>query len=299
MLAHIGVQGVITRTVLRDADLRWIFLGCLLPDLPWILQRLGRAFMPGLNAYDLRLYAVVQASLAACILLCGALALYSSEPWKIFRVLTLNAVLHLLLDACETKWANGVHLLAPLSWELLNFGLFWPESWCILLLTIFGLAYGVRAWWHTPLPLLPATPRPSWQRRYATLLIVAYVALPLAFRHGPYAMDNHSVKTLQERELRPGRLVEFDRNLYLKRPQGDHLRTFAREELRVTGKKSEHSSLVSIRAMFVDPTTIRIDALHTHWGESRDLASYLGLVLLVGLWLRPYIQRAGGCRHTL
>jgi hypothetical protein len=299
MLAHIGVQGVVTKTLLRDADPRWVFLGCLLPDFPWILQRFGHAFMPGLNAYDLRLYTITQASLTACILLCGALALYSSQPLKIFRVLALNAVLHLLLDACETKWANGVHLFAPFSWELLNFGLFWPESWLILLLTIFGLTYGVRAWWHMPPPLLPSTLRPPWQRRCATLLIVAYVVLPMAFCNGPYAMDNHSVKTLKERELRTGRPVEFDRNLYLKHPLGDYVRTFAREELRVTGKKSEHSGLVSIRAMFVDPTTIHIDTLHTHWGASRDLASYLGLALLVMLWLRPYIQRARGCRNTL
>jgi hypothetical protein len=299
MLAHIGVQGIATRTLIRDADLRWVLLGCLLPDFPWILQRLGQTFMPGLNPYDLRLYAIGQASLAACLLLGGALALYSSQPAKIFRLLALNTVFHLLLDACETKWANGVHLLAPFSWKLLNFGLFWPESWLIFLLTIFGFAYGVRVGWHTPPPPTPATPRPLWQRPCATLLVIGYVLLPLALRNGPYAMDNHSVRTLREGALRTGRPVEFDRNLYLKQTTGDRLRTFAGEELRVVGTPSERSGLVSVRATFVDPTTVHIDDIHRHWGITRDLASYLGIALLVGVWLRPYVRRARACRNTL
>jgi hypothetical protein len=299
MLVHIGVQGVATRALIRDADLRWVFLGCLLPDFPWILQRLGQTFVPGLNPYELRLYAIGQASLVLCLLLGGALALYASQPAKIFRLLALNAVFHLLLDACETKWANGVHLFAPLSWELVNFGLFWPESWLISLLTVFGFASGIRGGWQVPPPPTPATPRPLWQRRCATLLVVGYMLLPLAFRSGPYAMDNHSVKTLRESALRTGRLVEFDRNLYLKQPAGDRLRTFAGEELRVIGTQREHSGPVSVRATFVDPATVRIDDIHAHWGMARDLASYLGIALLIGVWLRPYMLRVRVCRNTL
>jgi hypothetical protein len=299
LLAHMGVQGVATHALIRDVDPRWVFLGCLLPDIPWILQRLAQALVPGLNPYSLRLYAVAQASFAACLLLSGALALSTAQPAKIFRVLALNAVFHLLLDACETKWANGVHFFAPLSWDLVNFGFFWPESWIVLLLTLFGLAYGVRAWWDLPVPPPTGIPRPPWQRPCAMLLVLAYFALPLALRKGPYAQDNHSVQTLQERELRPGRFVEFDRNRYVKLPGGDRLRTFTHEELRVTGIEGEHSGLVSVRATFVDPTTLHIQALHAHWGPSRDLASYLGLVLLAALWLRPYLQRFRGFRNTL
>jgi hypothetical protein len=301
MLAHIGVQGIATRALIRDADLRWVLLGCLLPDFPWILQRLGKTFVPGLNPYDLRLYAIGQASLGLCLLLGGALALFSSQPAKIFRLLALNTIFHLLLllDACETKWANGVHLFAPFSWELVNFELCWPESWLIYLLTIFGFAYGVREGWHVSPPPMPTTPRLFWQRLCATLLVVGYMLLPLALRSGPYARDNHSVKTLQESALRTGRPVEFDRNLYLKQTAGDRLRTFAGEELRVIGTHSERSGLVSVRATFVDPTTVHIDDIHTHWGVTRDLASYLGIALLVGLCLRSYMRRARTSRNTL
>jgi hypothetical protein len=270
------------------AEPRWIFLGCLIPDLPWILQRLGSMFIPGLDLYDLRLYAIVQASLAVSLLLCGALAQLSSRASEVFNVLAFNAFLHLLLDACETKWANGVHLFAPFSWTLLNFGWFWPESLLILLLTAFGLVYVVWTLWHTaqrPMLLRWRSPR---RLLCATGLLIAYISLPLAFRAAPYAQDNHFVGTLRERQLRVGRPVEFDRNLYLKRPSGDVLRTFAGEELRISSERLGQSEVVSVRATFVDPTTIRIDALHIHWGSGRDIASYLGLVLFAALWMKPY-----------
>jgi hypothetical protein len=112
-------------------------------------------------------------------------------------------------------------------------------------------------------------------------------------------MDNHSVRTLRESALRTGRPVEFDRNLYVKQRAGDRLRTFAGEELRVMGKHSERSGLVSVRATFVAPTTVHIDDLHAHWGASRDVASYLGIALLVGLWLRPYVLRVRVWRNAL
>jgi hypothetical protein len=107
------------------------------------------------------------------------------------------------------------------------------------------------------------------------------------------------VKTLQERELRTGRPVEFDRKFYYKHPTGDRLHIFSDEELQVTGTPSQHAGLVSVRATFVDPTTIHIEELHVHWGASRDLASYLGLGLLAGVWLRPYMLRRRTCRNTL
>ena len=111
---HFGVQGVVTRSLMWQAEPRWIFLGCLIPDIPWILP----------NASGVRL------SPASTCTTCGSTPLYR-PPWllvcscaapcsnsrarasEVFNVLALNACLHLLLDACETKWANGVHLFCP------------------------------------------------------------------------------------------------------------------------------------------------------------------------------------------
>ena len=46
-LAHLGVQALVTRTLLPRAELRWIALGCVIPDLPWIAQRALRTLFDG------------------------------------------------------------------------------------------------------------------------------------------------------------------------------------------------------------------------------------------------------------
>ncbi len=292
-LAHFGIQGVVSGALFRNADAKWVFLGCVIPDVPWILQRVVRTVVNGVDPYDLRLYAIAQASFVGCLFLCGVFSAVSDKPRKVFTILTLNVLLHLLLDALQTKWANGVHLFAPVSWELVNFGLFWPESLVTYLLTAFGLGYV--AWvWRDTIVQPPALSAPSLRKGLLVLsLLVVYFALPMALLNGPEAADNHFVQTLREREARTGRFVEFDRNLYLKQPARDVLRTLAGEERRVLGHHLDHSAMVSIQARFIDPQTIEISELHEHARWFRDGATYTGLVLLSTLWVVAFFRRPG------
>ncbi len=285
-LAHLGVQAVATRTVVRDPDLKWIALGCIIPDLPWILLRVLDVVAPGFNVYDLRLYAIVQSSFAGSLLLCGAFAAISEKPRLVFSVLALNSFLHLVLDACETKWGNGVHLLAPFSWDLLNFGLFWPESLVIYLLTAFGLVYTVGRLRHAesrPVGLSFGSPKGII---LALALLGAYYSAPLVLLQGPEERDNHSIKALREKADRAGREVSLDRDLYLKRASGDVVRTFAGEELRTIGKVSTTTGHVSVRGTFIDSKTILVRDLHSNHARLRDWASYIGLLLVAVIWIR-------------
>jgi len=137
-LGHYGVQGAASRALFGRVDPRWIMAGCVLPDVPWILQRLTQAVFPGAYPYDLRLYFVAQASLFGALVGCGAAAALAPKPRRIFLLLAFNVLFHLLLDACQTKWGNGVHLLAPASWHMLNFGWFWSAEWPSHALTAAG-----------------------------------------------------------------------------------------------------------------------------------------------------------------
>ncbi len=297
-LAHFGFQGVVTRALIKEAEAKWIFFGCIIPDLPWILHRAVRTLIPSVDLYHARLYAAVQASLAVSLLCCVSVALIAKKPYKVFRVLALNAFLHLLIDACQTKWANGVHLFAPFSWELVNFGWFWPESLPTILLTVLGLAYFAWEWRRSVPQLTTRGPLSSQRILMALVCLIAYLLLPLAFWSASYAKDNHSVQTLRERQSRVGRKVAFDHNQYLQRAQGDMLRTFTQETLRVTGDTRGRSGTISVRATFVDPETIRIDVLHQHWPWFRDSASYFGLTLLAALWIRSWWRESSLFPHN-
>jgi hypothetical protein len=140
-LVHLGIQGLGNRLVSSRIDLKWVFLGCIIPDLPWIFRRAFIALVPGIDFYDVTLYAAVQASLLFCVLLSAVFALLSAKPRVVFGILAVNALIHLLLDTIEIKWGNGVFLLAPLTWQLLSFGWVWPDS---VLITILSLWIGSR-----------------------------------------------------------------------------------------------------------------------------------------------------------
>jgi hypothetical protein len=102
-LAHIGLQTPLTKLGLKTAPLQWIALGCVIPDIPWILQRIFR-LIPTLDPVSLRMYAVFQASLLSCCVLSLAFALLTRRTGFVFLVLSLNSLCHLLLDACQKKW---------------------------------------------------------------------------------------------------------------------------------------------------------------------------------------------------
>ena len=283
-LAHLGIQTLITRAVIRRADVKWIWAGCVLPDLPWILQRAGRALVPDLSPYDLRLYAIAQSTLLLCLVLSAALACFADQPRRVFTILGLGSVMHLLLDALQTKWANGVHLFAPFSWELLNFGLFWPEDAPTWILTGLGLAMALYAFIRPP-DRAGDLVRPRGGRLAAFAILAAlYLGGPVALMAGPLAADNHFVATLQAIEDRPGRGVAFDRNRLLRNGEAAELIAWTGEHFAVSGTLPETDIMASVRGRFQDHRTVEIAAFHEHSSGLRDLASYLGLGLVLAWW---------------
>jgi hypothetical protein len=265
-------------------DPRWLYLGCLIPDVPWIVRRAVVGLGLPVDRLDLQLYSTAQASLAGALLLCAACALLARETRPVFATLGANAVLHLLLDACEVKWGNGVHLLAPLSWEMTRFDLVADESLTNVGLTLGGLGLVV---WELrrpprPTPLVWLEPR---RLAAASLLVLVYLTAPLAALDAVEANAGGPVATLRAAD-RTGRTLELDRAHYLDAPgPGGRVRLWTGEHLATTGLDLEHDARVSLRGVFLGSGKLRIDALAEH-RLNRDWPSYLGLALLAALWMR-------------
>lgn len=284
-LVHFGVQGALSRGLKPDIDLRWVFLGCVIPDIPWILQRGVLLLVPGFDPYALRLYAIVQATLFVSLLLCAALAAIARRPGPVFVILAANTLLHLLLDALQTKWGNGVHLFAPLSWQLGNYGLFWPESPLVAVLSVAGLALALWYLLAVRKAAVGFSFRPA-RLALCVLFLAGYYLLPMYLLDAPAAADNHSVRTLRDVKERTGRAVAFDRNAYVPDGRGGGiLTTYTREDIRLTGELPATAGRLSARGIFIDPHTVRVSDVHLHATWFRDGASYLGLTLLVLVWI--------------
>ncbi len=291
-LAHLGIGGATTRAVITKADLKWVYLACIIPDLPWILQRTAHIFSPQVSPYDLRLYVIVQSTLLFCMVFSLAIASLSKDFLKTFLILAFGCLIHLLLDSLQKKWANGAQLFAPFNWSFLNFNLFWPESFPTYLITLFGLFYffatfknGVSASLNLKLRNFK-----RWLLFAATIII--YMLIPLFILNQPFDANNHYVKTLENIKERPGKYLEIDRRAYRFENGVGKINTFAGEDIKLKGIELKSNETLSIRAKFIDEHTAQVIEYHIHSAWFRDGTSYFGLLLVLIFWITNiYINR--------
>ena len=285
--AHLGIQALASRVLFKDADIKWIAAGCIIPDVPWIMQRIFLTLQVPVDPFTLRFYAIVQASLFSCLLLAAAVALLAGDSRRIFLLLALNSFLHLFLDALQIKWANGVHFFAPFSWQITSFDLFWPDQPVSILLTLLGVLtlgyFGAQDWDKQIMLAAPARGHAA-----AILLLAAYFALPPLFISGPRQEDNHYAATLERVTERPGRYVELDRLAY--RRQDNTIRLPNGERIRLEGQTAPKDGIVSVQGRFSDTQTIHVSDLHVHTAL-RDLSTKIALAGILFLWLVAFVRK--------
>jgi hypothetical protein len=284
-LIHIAIQAPISRTVFPKIEIPWILAGAIIPDIPWIFQRILNAAQIT-DPFQIRLYFTIQASLAFCLLLSLAASVFSRKPLPLFLLLAGNCLMHLLLDSLQIKWGNGVHLLAPFSWQTTQLGLIWPEHilgygasllglvyLAVKLKTIFreGLAFNLPSRWKT-----------------AIIAVLLYALLPLMFMNQLEQSNANYLRTLRDNGERNGKSVELDRSYYSK--ENATVTTFSGESLAVTGALPEQSGAISLKGQFVGEKKLRSMEFYAH-NNYRDHASKLGLLLSLLLWLSLLLNK--------
>lgn len=284
-LAHIGINGLLTKSIIKKSDLLWIYLGCLIPDFPWIVRKAVALLMPNINGYELQSYVIVQASLFFSIILSVGFSSLSKKPGKTFLILFLGSLFHLLLDPIQTKWANGVHLFAPINWELINYGIFWPESYVTYLLTFLGLVFflfTLRELKTYNLDLII-----SKSRVFGTILFFGvYLFLPITFMPNVVNADNHFVGTLKDIDNRENKYVEMDRRKirFDESTNSYWIKSFDEDEIELENVSKITSSKLSIKGKFVSTDKIWVTEYHENWVIFRDGSSYVGLFLIFFAW---------------
>jgi hypothetical protein len=291
-IAHFAVSGLVTRKLIPQASLPLVYLGCVLPDVPWIFQRAANSVFPSIDPYQLRVYFVNQASLVSSVFLCLVIAVLFVRWKAAFAILALGSLIHLLLDACEIKWSNGVSLFVPLSWQLLRFDLFWPESIWTTLLTISGFVYLIGNLKNAA--TLPDFCKAPWRWTLALLLLMVWFTVPFKWMDDAFLANNHCVATLRPDRTadRPGKPVELDRIPFKSsREGGGDLVIFGGERIRVENFDPGRDAKVSIQGRFTDTNRISVIHSHIHHNWLREAATYVGLVLILLVWLQVPVRK--------
>lgn len=290
-IVHMGLQGVITRRFWPRAELLWIYLGGVSPDLGWILQRAVRRLALPVDPFQLLSYSLVLSSLVACLWLCLAVALLTRRPSRTFAILGLSALFHLLLDAAEAKWSSGVLLGAPFTWRTVHFGWFAQDGWPAAVLIAASLTWVLVNWRRGAREVERADLRPALRGRgwLAAVCVAVYLAWPLPWMGMPEQANLYDMALLRPGAERAGQAIELDRVRY--RAAAGGVRVFSGEVLAVTGLAVPDGTMVSVRGVFVSPSTVAPDGIRVHHPWLRDAGTLAGLGLLGafmlhGLWRR-------------
>lgn len=291
-LAHIAVSRLLFSSVAQRIDFVWLYLGSIIPDFAWIGQRILRSIFPNIDTFDLRIYAIAQSSLLFSVIISVAIVLWTKRPRSIGLLLIAGSLVHLLLDATQIKWANGVHFFAPLSWELLNYGWYWPESVVTYILTTLGVIVVLLNWKHAV--QIKGIFRISKVRVFISLFLVAmYFAAPFAFFNAIENADCHYVQTLRDSGSRKGKIIEFDRVQY--QPGGDQpyiVSPFGQEKIILHGLNLEEMQTISIKGVFLDEKNIEVREYHAHVTFLRDGATIVGLSLLLAMLVQISLRNS-------
>ena len=198
--------------------------------------------------------------------------------------------MHLLLDASQTKWGNGVQLFAPFDWTVMNFGWYWPECWVTYGLTAVGVVIALVSWrvaLTKPLELDLRAPTLI----IGLLLLSLYFAGPKLFLEQVFNADAHYINTMRHHD-RLGKPLAFDRRTF-STEHGQGVVTLYGEQLELEGvtfsgsKSPAHQGemTISIQGRFISGSRVLVSNCHLHHGQLRNALSLIGFLLVIATLL--------------
>lgn len=290
-LAHLGIGALVTRSLVRDADIKWIYLGCIIPDIPWISLRFLEVFYPSLYNYDMVLYSTVQASLLFCIFISFVVSSFSNHYWRILTILVLGSILHLILDAFQIKWGNGVHFFIPFNWSITHFDLFQIESYPTYLITFISFIYVLYTFKKASLSTID-TIWPSKSRlSVSVFFLLIYIIWPFYLIDDAEGVNTRSIKVLRGAEGRIGKEVLFDRMSYVYRPEDKGQLIHWKGKSYLEGIDLKESATLSVRGSYISEDTIQVKDYKVHINGLRSSASLLGLLSVFIVWIRLPVRQ--------
>lgn len=303
-LAHIGAQLPVTRAVSSKVDPRWVALGLLIPDLPWIFQRLIHLVFPQAPAIDIRAYVVVMSTPIFCMLLSAGISLLVKNSALVFAILAVESLLHEFLDCFQEKGGVGVPLLGPINWTSFSWPAFPMDGWISNLLTLSGalvILLLLLGKWKYPTTIRPARTGWQWRAPVVILFLASYIIGPMAFKEAAIRGNVHDLAVWRGDLPRMGMQIHFDRANYVpgsKPGESGITDNFNEDPIRIIGIQEEQPSLISTIATFSDEETLIADDYVVHPPGRRFWYTITGLIGVGLIWLIPLFRPGHGPKIT-
>ena len=296
-LAHIGAQLPLTRAVFKNVDPRWVAFGLLIPDLPWIFQRLIHMTLPHAPVIDVRAYMVVMSTPLFCLLLSAGISLLVQNSAIVFGILTLESLLHEFLDCFQQKGGVGIPFFGPFDWSSYSWPIFPMDGWISTLLTIAGilsltLVFSGKT--RYPGPVLFESRGLAWRISISIMFLGIYSIGPLLFAEAAIQGNVHDLAVWRGDIPRSGMQIHFDRANYTPGPvsgEGGITDDFNQVPIRILGINESKPVLVSTIATFSDPNTLTVEDYVVHPPGRRFWYTIAGLLGVLAIWAFPLFRK--------
>jgi hypothetical protein len=277
LMVHYGTTLLAGWPVRHQSVTTALLLGATWPDVPWMALRVLDLWSPDELRIPLRLYA--QAFHTPLMCLWGGLifACFMQRPRPQALAFIGAAWFHLVLDAFQTRYGNGVALLYPFSWRVYDFELFWPDGTIGLILLAMSTAVVLHAFWKGLEPL--HLRRPSWLR--VTALTLGYLLMPLATWHAAFDANVFNALFIYFPSALEGKEVGFERNALVS-SKPPRLRTWYDHHLALDQVPDEArpGDVVSLRGTYGEGQ-LKVRQFHIHSLDLHSTPSIVAFVMLV------------------
>ncbi len=278
-LVHMGVQGALLRSSRWRTEILWIYVGAILPDIGWIIQRVFRYMPIQVDPFLLLSYSSILTTLTGCLIASAAIAMLTAEKQRVFALLATGSLLHLILDAAEIKWANGVLLFAPFSWTMTTWDVFHQDGPFILTVTAGSLLFVLWNWNAGIREINRAMWRLSPKNiAFAVFFLALFFAWPIPWLDAPEKSGLYDMAVIRDVDSRTGSPIEIDRAHY--DSARNQIRIFTAEQIYLENFSAPADTLVSVRGVFQTPDVIQVKEYIIHHPWQRAVASKVGLGLL-------------------
>lgn len=290
-LAHLAIQ-IPAGRALGQQTLILVCMGLMIPDLPWILQRVLLYVDGSFSALHIRSYCLALSTPALCLLLSWGISLLFRNPVRTLTVLFSQCLLHFFLDGLEQKGGIGILWFAPLNWASFSFEILSMDGVFVRGLSILGIVLGLILIFRRSNQNKDLFRLNRVRMIGSSALLMIYLLVPLALMDTIIEKDVHHFRSWAMPSTREDNSISFDRAVLVPGCPTYIKNDLTPEPVVLKGFKSEEPGLIIGRGMFASENELILKDYTIIDRNERSVATFVGIVMVMAILARHLLLPA-------